>query len=155
MYTLHTTQRLPIGPERAWEFLTDPSNLEKITPPEMDFRIVSGSERSMYPGQLIEYKVRPMPGFGTIWVSEITQVEEGKYFVDEQRSGPYAMWHHTHFVRPVDGGVEIEDLVRYKLPLGRFGSLFHGLLVKPQLQKIFAYRKARMEELFGKFDDHE
>ena len=150
VYSLHAKQRLPINLETAWEFLTDPRNLGKITPPEMGFKIISGADRSLYPGQLIEYKVRPLPGFTTRWISEITQVRHMDYFVDEQREGPYAMWHHTHFLKEVDGGVEIEDLISYKVPFGLIGRLLHPVLVRPKLEKIFAYRQTEMTNRFGK-----
>ena len=104
----------------------------------------------MFPGQIIEYIVTPVLGIKTKWVTEITHVQESKYFVDEQRFGPYALWHHKHFVKEIEGGVEMEDIVHYKLPLGFIGELAHPFLVKPKLDEIFSYRTKKLEELFGK-----
>ncbi len=149
LYRLHATQILPISMEEAWDFLSNPANLSVITPPHMGFKILSGADRPMFPGQIIQYKVSPFKGINTHWVTEITHVKEGEYFVDEQRFGPYALWHHKHFISPVDQGVLMEDLIDYKLPFGWMGRLAHPFLVKKQLQKIFSYREAKLEELFG------
>lgn len=155
IYALHAFQALPISREKAWEFLSDPANLKVITPDHMGFKIHSGADRSMYAGQVIQYKVSPFPGITTKWVTEITHVEEGSYFVDEQRFGPYSLWHHKHFIREIEGGVEMEDLIHYKLPLGWLGQMVHPILVKKQLQKIFAYRETKLKELFGSVSDRE
>ncbi|MBT8323521.1 MAG: SRPBCC family protein [Eudoraea sp.] len=149
IYSLHAKQTLPISMETAWEFLSDPSNLKVITPDHMGFVIHSGTERSMFAGQIIQYKVSPFPGFTTKWVTEITHVDKGSYFVDEQRFGPYSLWHHKHFIRKVDQGVEMEDDIHYKLPLGWLGRLAHPILVKKQLKQIFSYRETKLSELFG------
>ena len=154
IYQLHSYQVLPISLEEAWEFLSDPKNLQKITPTEMRFEVLSGADRSMYPGQLIEYYVRPMLGIKTKWVTEITHVVQNSYFVDEQRFGPYALWHHKHFLKEVDGGVAMEDIIHYKLPFGILGQWLHPWLVKPKLNKIFAYRKAQLIALFGEMPSH-
>lgn len=151
LYTLHATQKLPISLEEAWEFLSNPANLKVITPEYMTFNIVSGADRPMYAGQMIEYIVTPLLGIKTSWVSEITHVEPLKYFVDEQRYGPYAMWHHKHFIKSIEGGVEMEDLVHYKIPFGFLGKLVHPFLVKPKLQEIFDYRTQALEAKFGKY----
>ncbi len=103
----------------------------------------------MYAGMIIEYTVRPVLGIPLHWVTEITHVQEPEYFVDEQRFGPYALWHHKHFIRPVEGGVEMEDVVHYKLPLGWLGKLAHMLFVKRQLRQIFDFREKKLTELFG------
>ncbi|CAN5386370.1 SRPBCC family protein [soil metagenome] len=149
IFTLHTKQKLPISVEKAWEFFSDPANLKAITPEYMGFDILSGADRPMYPGQLIQYIVTPIAGIPTKWVTEITHVKEKEYFVDEQRFGPYALWHHKHFITPIAGGVEMEDIVDYKLPFGKIGELFHPLLVEPKLKEIFKYRKIKLEALFG------
>jgi len=150
IYTLHSKQNFPITKEKAWKFLTDPSNLKVITPEYMGFNILSGADRSMYPGQIIEYIVTPVLGIKTKWVTEITHVMDGKYFVDEQRYGPYSLWHHKHFVHEIDGGIEMEDIIHYKVPFGIIGRMVHPFIVKPKLEEIFAYRKKKLEELFGK-----
>lgn len=149
VYTLHTTQKLPISLEEAWQFLSDPKNLKTITPPYMGFHILSGVDRSMYPGQIIEYVVTPVLGIRTKWITEITHVVDRDYFVDEQRFGPYALWHHKHFLKEVEGGVEMEDLIHYKIPLGWLGQWMHPILVQPKLREIFNYRREKLIALFG------
>lgn len=152
IYTLHKTQKLPISLDEAWAFLCDPSNLSKLTPSEMNMTIISGADRPMYAGQVLQYSVTPLPGFKTKWVSEITQYEHKKYFVDDQLYGPYAFWHHKHFVHEIDGGVEMEDIIDYKVPFGILGQFVHPFLVRPKLDAIFNYRKEQMETMFGKFE---
>jgi ligand-binding SRPBCC domain-containing protein len=149
IYTLHVKQNLPISLEKAWDFLSSPKNLKTITPEYMGFNILSGADKAMFPGQIIQYIVTPVLGIKTKWVTEITHVKDLDYFVDEQRFGPYALWHHKHFIKSIDGGVEMEDIIDYKLPLGLLGQLAHPILVKPKLEEIFNYRKTKLEELFG------
>jgi ligand-binding SRPBCC domain-containing protein len=149
IYRLHEKQKLPISKEKAWEFLSSPENLKTITPDYMGFDILSGADRPMYAGQIIQYIVTPVLGIKTKWVTEITHVKDGEYFVDEQRFGPYALWHHKHFIKEVNGGVEMEDIIDYKVPFGILGQLVHPILVKPKLKEIFNYRKQKLEELFG------
>ena len=151
IYTYHKKQNLPISIDTAWEFLSSPKNLKTITPDYMGFNILSGADRPMYPGQIIQYIVTPILGIKTKWVTEITHVEHKKYFVDEQRFGPYALWHHKHFINEIDGGVEMEDIIDYKVPMGILGQLVHPILVKPKLEEIFSYRTTKLEELFGKY----
>jgi len=149
IYTLRAKQSLPISKQQAWDFLSEPRNLKMITPDYMGFNIVSGADRPMFAGQIIQYMVTPLMGIKTTWITEITHVDEGRYFVDEQRFGPYALWHHKHFIREIEGGVEMEDIVDYKLPFGFIGRLAHPFLVKPKLKEIFEYRKAKLKGLFG------
>ena len=149
LYQLHAKQGLPITKKQAWEFLSDPKNLKEITPDHMGFQIISGADRAMYQGQIIQYIVKPFPSISTKWVTEITHVKEGEYFVDEQRFGPYSLWHHKHFIKEIEGGVEMEDLIDYKVPFGILGQMIQPLLVKKQLQKIFRYRETVLEERFG------
>jgi ligand-binding SRPBCC domain-containing protein len=151
IYTLHTKQNLPISLEKAWEFLSDPKNLKTITPEYMGFTILLGADREMYPGQIIQYIVTPVLGIPTKWVTEITHVENKKYFVDEQRFGPYALWHHKHFLKEIPGGVEMEDIVDYKIPFGILGQLVHPIIVQPKLKEIFDYRQKKLIELFGEY----
>ena len=115
----------------------------------MGFHILSGSDRPMFPGQIIQYKVSPFPGYTTKWVTEITHVNEGNYFVDEQRFGPYALWHHKHFIKEIDEGVEMEDIIDYKIPFGILGQLAHPIIVRKQLIEIFKHREQKLNELFG------
>lgn len=149
IYTLHKKQQLPISLDEAWEFLSNPKNLKVITPAYMSFDIISGAEKPMFAGQIIQYLVTPILGIKTKWVSEITQYVEKKYFVDIQLYGPYALWHHKHFVNEIEGGVELEDIIDYKVPLGILGQLVHPFLVKPKLEEIFNYRQQKLVELFG------
>ena len=151
IYTLHKTQNLPISVDEAWDFLSNPKNLKTITPDYMGFHILSGADRPMFPGQIIQYIVTPVMGIKTKWVTEITHVKDKTYFVDEQRFGPYSLWHHKHFIKAIDGGVEMEDIVDYKVPFGILGQLVHPILVKPKLEEIFNYRTKKLEELFGTY----
>ncbi|WP_317042270.1 SRPBCC family protein [Robiginitalea sediminis] len=149
MYRLSAEQYLPISVKEAWSFLCDPSNLEKITPPHMHFDIRCDGSQPMYAGQVIHYRVSPFKGYTTRWVTEITHVREGEFFVDEQRFGPYRFWHHKHLIEPVEGGVCMRDIVDYKIPLGPLGHLAHGIFVKRQLQGIFRFREHALTERFG------
>jgi ligand-binding SRPBCC domain-containing protein len=151
VYTLHSKQNLPISLDQAWEFLSDPKNLKTITPEYMGFQILSGADRKMYAGQMIQYIVTPVMGIPAKWVTEITHVTDKHYFVDEQRFGPYALWHHKHFLREIPGGVEMEDIVDYKIPFGILGQMVHPILVKPKLKEIFNYRQDKLIEMFGAF----
>lgn len=151
IYTKHAKQNIPISLQEAWDFLCDPNNLKTITPDYMGFNILSGADRPMYPGQIIQYIVTPILGIKTKWVTEITHVRDKEYFVDEQRFGPYALWHHKHFIKEIDGGVEMEDIIDYKVPFGILGQMVHPLLVKPKLDEIFNYRQQKLITLFGEY----
>ncbi|MEO9869736.1 SRPBCC family protein [Ekhidna sp.] len=143
-------QQLPMGLAEAWEFFSSPKNLAKITPSHMGFKITSEVPDKMYPGQIISYIVSPLPGIKTNWVTEITHVVEDKFFVDEQRFGPYSMWHHEHHFEENEKGVFMIDKVSYKIPFGFLGHIAQSLLIKKQLRGIFEYRVKVLEELFGK-----
>jgi len=151
LYSIHTKQNLPISLSEAWEFIANPKNLEVITPKSMGFKTISGDEREMFAGQIIHYYITPLFGIKLQWVTEITHVQDQKFFVDEQRFGPYAFWHHKHFLKEIPGGVEMEDIVHYKVPMGILGQLVHPFLVKPKLDEIFAFRQKKLVELFGEF----
>ena len=151
IYTLHKKQNLPISIEQAWDFLSSPKTLKTITPDYMSFDILSGAEKPMFAGQIIQYIVTPILGIKTKWVTEITHIKDKEYFVDEQRFGPYALWHHKHFIKEIDGGVEMEDIIDYKVPMGVLGQMVHPILVKPKLEEIFAYRQKKLIELFGEY----
>ena len=142
MYRLKKVQFLPIKLEEAWNFFSSPSNLTKITPPGLGFNIISEHHgEKMYAGQLIEYTVRPVLGIPVYWMTEITNVEPMKYFIDEQRYGPYSFWHHQHHFKEMDGGVEMTDIVHYKIAFWFFGDIANALFVKKQLQNIFDFRE--------------
>jgi ligand-binding SRPBCC domain-containing protein len=149
-YSLKTVQKLPLTLEQAWDFFSSPHNLKEITPAEMDFTILSDSGATkMYAGQIITYKVKPMLGIPVFWMTEITHVKDHDYFIDEQRFGPYALWHHSHFFKAIPGGVEMTDLVHYKLPLGFLGRFGHWLFIKKKLHNIFKHRYTALEQKFG------
>ena len=151
LYHLETIQKLPITPKRAWDFLSEPKNLKRITPDYMGFEIVSGLSDRMFAGQIIQYIVTPILGIPTRWVTEITHVDKGNYFVDEQRFGPYDLWHHKHFIKPIKNGVEMLDVIDYKIPLGILGQMVHPIIVAPKLKEIFEYRKKALIQIFGDY----
>ena len=150
IHNLTSVQRLNMSVEEAWGFFSSPLNLGKITPDNMKFKILSDlGDGKMYPGQMIKYHVTPFLGIRLYWVTEITHVEQGKFFVDEQRVGPYAMWHHQHHFKAIEGGVAMADILDYGMPLGPLGAIAHGLFVKKQVQGIFEHRKKVLAEMFG------
>lgn len=150
IYSLKQTQLLPCSIEQAWDFFSSPKNLKVITPEYMDFRITSEDPKEeMYPGQVITYKVRPVLGIPLNWMTVITHVKAGEYFIDEQRVGPYSLWHHKHFFEQTEKGVLMTDLVHYALPLGILGRFAHWLFVKKQLESIFQFRTKAVEKKFG------
>jgi ligand-binding SRPBCC domain-containing protein len=148
MHILKSKVILKASLEEVWDFFSSPSNLKKITPPAMGFNIISGGEGKMYPGQIISYNVKPVAGIPLTWVTEITHVEPLKFFVDEQRFGPYSMWHHEHHFREVEHGVEMTDIVTYVLPFGFLGRIAHALFVKSKVNRIFEYRSKVMNQFF-------
>ncbi|MFM9027680.1 MAG: SRPBCC family protein [Bacteroidota bacterium] len=144
-------QFLPISVEEAWDFFSSPENLQLITPPRMNFKITSENlEKKTYAGQIISYRVSPLPVYRTTWVTEITHVQMPDFFVDEQRKGPYCMWHHQHHFKKADGGVNMTDIVHYEIPLGPIGDLMNSIMVRNEIHKIFEYRKKKLEELFSR-----
>lgn len=149
MYRIQTVQRVPISLDEAWDFFSNPRNLATITPDDLGFNIRTELPAAVYPGMFIVYTVKPLLGIPMTWVTEITQVKDKEYFVDDQRVGPYSIWHHQHFFKAIEGGVEITDIVDYKVPLGILGRMVHPIIVKPKLNEIFEYRNKKMLELFG------
>jgi ligand-binding SRPBCC domain-containing protein len=147
LHKLYTTQSLKVAPNELWDFLSNPGNLAKITPGYMRFEVLSPFD-SIFQGQIIEYHVRPLLGIKMHWVTEITHVVPGNYFVDEQRFGPYAFWHHQHFIKAISGGTELVDVVHYKLPLGNIGKLLNRCFVEKQLAEIFNYRRQQLASLW-------
>jgi len=152
IYRLETVQNLPISKEKAWDFLSNPRNLKTITPNYMGFKILSVESSKMFAGQIIQYIVTPLLNIPVKWVTEITHVKEGEYFVDEQRFGPYSLWHHKHFIKPIENGVEMIDIVDYKIPFGFLGRMIHPIVVGPKLKEIFEYRRTALIELFGNYN---
>ena len=152
VYRLSRTQRLPILLEEAWAYFSSPQNLQEITPDDLKFKVLTDlAGEKMYSGQIINYIVTPLLNIPMRWTTEIKHVEEGRYFVDEQRFGPYALWHHKHFIKAIEGGVEMEDIIDYKVPMGWLGQLVHPFLVKPKLEEIFSFRQKKLVELFGTY----
>ena len=149
-YIIERTQDLPISLDEAWDFFSSPLNLKEITPAYMRFNVLSGGKEKMYAGQIIDYTVRPVLGIPMYWMTEIKYVEHKKFFVDEQRFGPYSLWHHKHLFKEIEGGVRMTDIVHYRLPLGSLGSIAHGLFVRKQLEGIFSYRFEILEKKWGK-----
>ena len=150
LHSLKTKQLVKSDIDTVWDFISSPKNLQTITPDYMSFVILSDPEEKMFPGQIIEYKVSPVIGIKLHWVTEITHVQAKEYFVDEQRFGPYAFWHHKHFLKETKEGVEMYDEVHYKAPMGIVGRMANALFIKRQLKQIFDYRFGKIEELFNK-----
>lgn len=151
-YQLIKSQKIKASIDEVWDFISSPKNLKEITPDYMGFDITSeGLSDKMYAGMIISYQVKPLLGIPTQWVTEITQVEDKKYFVDEQRVGPYNIWHHQHHIEPIEGGVLMRDIVSYQPPFGIIGNLANSLVIKSKLEEIFAYRTVAMEKRFGKY----
>jgi ligand-binding SRPBCC domain-containing protein len=149
VFTFKRSQILPVRIHEAWDFLSAPANLNRITPPGMHFRILSGTEnQTMYAGQIIAYQVNILPLIRVNWVTEITHVNSPFYFVDEQRFGPYAFWHHQHHLSETENGLEMTDIITYKLPFGWLGSLLTGSLIRKRLKEIFDYRSDKLAEIF-------
>lgn len=150
LHTIQTKQLIKSDLATVWDFISSPKNLSKITPEYMGFAILNdvGIDK-MYAGQIIEYYVKPIAGIKMHWVTEITHVEDKVYFVDEQRFGPYALWHHKHFIKEVAGGIEMIDIVHYKVPFGILGKLVNALVIKKQLKTIFDFRFKKINELFN------
>jgi ligand-binding SRPBCC domain-containing protein len=149
MYVLEEEQVIDTNLLKAWDFIRDPQNLNRITPEEMQFEIQQDLPPEMYEGLLIKYRVR-IPFFGKqTWVSELKHIQHKRSFVDEQRIGPYKFWYHYHEIVEVDEGVKFTDRVSYQLPFGPLGKLVHHFLVKRLLQQIFTYRREALEEIFS------
>ena len=150
IYQFKTKQLLKSDLETVWDFVSSPRNLKKITPPYMGFDITSKDlPLKMYPGMIISYKVSPLLSIPTTWVTEITQVEKHQFFIDEQRVGPYTMWHHQHFLEETKDGILMTDIVTYKPPFGILGSIANSLFIKKKLKSIFDYRFVALEKIFN------
>jgi ligand-binding SRPBCC domain-containing protein len=145
---LERLQTIPMALVEVWSFFAKPENLSAITPPWLGFRVTSPPQEEMYAGMILTYTVSPLLGFPIPWVTEITHCQEPVFFVDEQRLGPYRFWHHQHRFREVAGGVEMRDLVHYRLPCAPLGRLASGL-VRKRLEAIFDYRREAVRRLFG------
>lgn len=150
IYTLTTEQVLDVSLEKAWSFFSAPQNLEKITPSHMGFQITSEVDKKAYAGQIITYKVGILPGVKSSWVTEITQVKDEQFFIDEQRFGPYKMWHHEHWFEEFsEGKTLMKDKISYKIPFGFLGHIAQSVFIKRQLKNIFEHRYSTLEKLFN------
>jgi ligand-binding SRPBCC domain-containing protein len=150
-YTLNFQQKLRIPLAEAWDFFSSPLNLAKITPNDMSFEVTSSYivDTKIYPGMLITYKVSPLLGIKLNWVTEITHIKDQEYFIDEQRFGPYALWHHEHHFEAIKGGVKMTDNLTYGIPYGIIGRFANKVLVANKVQEIFNYREKAVNNLFG------
>lgn len=148
MKRLEFVQFVPASLDVVWDFFSSPENLSKITPPSMGFIITSPPQNQMYAGMFISYKVSPLLGIKLNWVTEITQVEKLKFFVDEQRLGPYSIWHHEHHFKAVEGGVEMHDILHYSVPFGFIGRIADALFVHSKVKEIFAFREKNISAFF-------
>jgi ligand-binding SRPBCC domain-containing protein len=154
-YILKTEQAIPISLDMAWDFFSSPLNLAKITPDDMKFVVTSDytAETKMYAGMIITYIISPLLGIQMNWMTEITHVAEKQYFVDEQRFGPYALWHHEHHFEAIKGGVKMTDVLTYGIPYGIIGQLSNTLFVGKKVQDIFTYREKAVNDLFGVYKE--
>jgi ligand-binding SRPBCC domain-containing protein len=146
--TIKTTLLLPITPEQAWTFFSSPRNLNEITPADMTFHITSEIPDEMYEGLFITYKLKPLLNIPVSWVTEITHIKNQSYFIDEQRVGPYRMWHHEHHFREVPGGVEMTDILHYDVGKSIFGWMASKLFVDQRVKEIFEFREKKLKEIF-------
>lgn len=152
VYEIREKQALPVSLDEAWAFFSHPKNLAEMTPEYLNLKFTNSLFRDeMYAGQVITYTVKPVLGIPMFWMTEITHVKDREFFVDEQRVGPYALWHHQHHFREIPGGVEMTDIVHYKLPGWWLGDIANTMFVRNQLKSIFTFRRAKVEALFGKY----
>ena len=149
VYKKETVQYVHASLDKCWDFFSSPNNLQKITPTDMGFVITDYDGKSMYAGQIIQYKVSPLLGINLSWMTVITQVVDKSYFIDEQRFGPYSLWHHKHFFEATDKGTKMTDVVHYALPLGFLGRIMNTLIVKNKLKAIFDFREKKVNEMFN------
>lgn len=148
-FRLETTQLVNASLAEVWDFISSPKNLKHITPEHMGFDIITPNlPEKMYPGMVIEYIVKPVLGIPMHWLTEITHVQDHTYFVDEQRSGPYSLWHHQHHIKETPNGILMTDIVHYIPPMGFLGSIANAVFIKNQLKQIFDFRTVAVEKRF-------
>ncbi len=152
IHSIKAVQKIPVSLQQAWDFYSNPANLQTITPATMGFTIISQQIENLYAGQLIEYRIKPLLGIPLYWMTEIAEVKEKEWFVDIQRKGPYNSWCHRHYFKEIPGGTEMTDLVDYSNPLWVLGDLANALFIKRKLYRLFEYRYRKSEELFGKWE---
>jgi len=149
IHYLHREQIIPAPVKDVWDYFCEPKNLNEITPPDMNFEIVQGGDEKMYEGQIIEYRVEFIRGVRSLWLTEIAHVRDGKYFVDEQRVGPYRFWYHEHVFEEHSAGTKMTDHVTYMIPFGLLGDLMNAVWISRRLKNIFDFRTQKIIELFG------
>ena len=152
-YQFQKRHKIRTSIDEIWEFISSPANLKEITPDYMGFDITTKNlPVKMYPGMIIAYKVSPLLGLKTTWVTEITHITDKRYFVDEQRVGPYSLWHHQHIIEPLEDGVLMTDIVSYQPPFGFLGAIANKLIIKSKLNEIFDFRTKAIEKRFGIYE---
>lgn len=145
------SQVVPAPLEECWRFFANPRNLARLIPPELEFTTASDAPTEIRPGLLLAHRVRLQFGFAVNWLTEITHVSPPDYFIDEQRLGPFRLWHHEHHFRAIDGAhTELRDLVQYVVPCGWLGELVHPWIVVPQLRHLWDFRENTIAEIFGR-----
>lgn len=149
VYKKESVQHINASLEECWSFFSNPKNLQIITPKSMGFEVTDYNDKLMYAGQIIQYKITPLLGIKLNWMTEITVVKENSYFINEQRFGPYTLWHHKHFFEATANGTQMTDIVHYALPLGFIGRIMNALVVRNELKTIFEYRHKKVEEIFN------
>jgi ligand-binding SRPBCC domain-containing protein len=149
VYKKESVQHINASLEECWAFFSNPNNLQVITPKTMGFEVTDYDDKFIYAGQIIQYKIAPFLGIPLNWMTEIAIVKENNYFVDEQRFGPYTLWHHKHFFEATANGTQMTDIVHYALPFGFIRRIMNSLVVKNELKTIFEYRHKKIEELFN------
>lgn len=149
VYKKESVQHINASLKECWSFFSNPKNLQIITPKSMGFEVTDYDDKLIYAGQIIQYKITPLLGIKLNWMTEITVVKENSYFIDEQRFGPYTLWHHKHFFEATANGTQMTDIVHYALPLGFIGRIMNALVVRNELKTIFEYRHKKVEEIFN------
>ena len=147
LHRINRRQLIPISINKAWDFFSNPLNLSKITPPWLNFKVVSGIPQNMHSGMIITYRITPIAYIQTLWVSEITHVNTPTFFVDEQRIGPFRFWHHQHLFKEVGRDVEIQDIVHYAMPLWPVGEIVHSISVGKKVEAIFDFRSKALKRI--------
>lgn len=154
IYTLYAESHMPISIEEAWQFFSLPTNLAKITPPEVKFETLTNlGDNRIYNGQRIKYRLRPLLNIPMGWETEIREVDAPNKFMDKQMKGPYALWEHTHTFIKTEKGVKMTDVVKYALPMGILGQMMHSLIVRKKLEEIFRFRESTLVGLFGEYKE--
>ncbi|MBI9053901.1 MAG: SRPBCC family protein [Bacteroidales bacterium] len=150
MYSIKRSQKIPLNLTKAWNFFSKPENLKLITPKDLSFKILFRSDAGeMYPGMIVSYTISPLFHITLKWTTEITQVKENKYFIDNQINGPYKIWHHEHHFKETENGIEMRDILFYEMPLGFIGRFLHKIFIRKKIEEIFSYRANKIKELFG------